>query len=279
MVSAELVGERFTGVGRRGKYLLFGLDSGRTLVVHLRMTGWFHHRAGGGEEPTHLRAVLRLDDGARSSTPTSAGSAHGASSPRASSMRTCGRGPGRAALPASGRRALSVDLAGRRASVKALLLHQTLVAGVGNIYADEALWQARIHPLPSGWGAHRGRGTPPPCRRGRFAGARHRLAGATISKLPWTRRAARLDAGALQRLRSRRRAVPALRHAHREDPRRQRATHLCPRRPTALRVADRLRAAGLDVDVQEPMDRRDGRGGRGRRRMRARPDREVARVR
>ncbi|MGH3074958.1 MAG: DNA-formamidopyrimidine glycosylase family protein, partial [Gaiellales bacterium] len=64
VISAELIGERFTGVGRRGKYLLFGLDSGRTLVVHLRMTGWFHHRTGAGEEPTHVRAVLRLDDGA-----------------------------------------------------------------------------------------------------------------------------------------------------------------------------------------------------------------------
>ena len=51
-------------MGRRGKYLLFGLDSGRTLVVHLRMTGWFHHRAEEGEELTHIRAVIRLDDGA-----------------------------------------------------------------------------------------------------------------------------------------------------------------------------------------------------------------------
>jgi formamidopyrimidine-DNA glycosylase len=43
-VGMELDGERFAGVGRRGKYLLFGFDTGRTLVVHLRMTGWFHHR-------------------------------------------------------------------------------------------------------------------------------------------------------------------------------------------------------------------------------------------
>src|SRR4249919_1099574 len=55
VVGAELLGEAFTGVGRRGKYLLFGLDSGRTLVVHLRMTGWFHHRVEAGEELTHVR--------------------------------------------------------------------------------------------------------------------------------------------------------------------------------------------------------------------------------
>jgi len=63
-VAAELLGERFSAVGRRGKYLLFGLDTGRTLVVHLRMTGWFHHRRGEGEELTHVRAVLGLDDDA-----------------------------------------------------------------------------------------------------------------------------------------------------------------------------------------------------------------------
>ena len=43
----ELDGERVVSAGRRGKYLLIGLESGRTLVVHLRMTGWFHHRAPG----------------------------------------------------------------------------------------------------------------------------------------------------------------------------------------------------------------------------------------
>ena len=82
VVSAELIGERFTAVARRGKYLLFGLDSGRTLVVHLRMTGWFHHRTGAGEEPAHVRAVLVSTTAHRSSTPTSAGSVRGGSSRR-----------------------------------------------------------------------------------------------------------------------------------------------------------------------------------------------------
>ena len=151
VVSAELIGERFTAVGRRGKYLLFGLDSGRTLVVHLRMTGWFHHRTGAGEEPTHVRAVLRLDDGA---------SLVYADQRRFGTWRLIAPGELDPHLrPRAGPEPLSDewtprrfrgDLAGRRASVKALLLHQTLVAGVGNIYADEALWQARIHPLRPG---------------------------------------------------------------------------------------------------------------------------------
>ena len=253
MVSAELIGERFTAVGRRGKYLLFGLDSGRTLVVHLRMTGWFHHRTGAGEEPTHVRAVLRLDDGA---------SLVYADQRRFGTWRLIAPGeldaylrPRAGPEPLSGEwtpRRFRGDLAGRRASVKALLLHQTLVAGVGNIYADEALWQARIHPLRPG-----GELTAAEVRRLHAAvvdSLERGIAsqGATHLELPRPRRAARLDAGALQRLRSRRRAVPALRHAHREDPRRpERNPPMPPVHPTALKVADRLRAAGLDVDVQE----------------------------
>ena len=65
-------------VGRRGKYLLFGLSSGRTLVVHLRMTGWFHHRRRRRPRATdarHLRARFVLDDGSDSCTPTSGASA------------------------------------------------------------------------------------------------------------------------------------------------------------------------------------------------------------
>jgi formamidopyrimidine-DNA glycosylase len=61
-VAHELLGAVVTGVGRRGKYLAVGLDDGRTLVCHLRMTGWFHHVTELTERP-HLRAVFELDDG------------------------------------------------------------------------------------------------------------------------------------------------------------------------------------------------------------------------
>jgi formamidopyrimidine-DNA glycosylase len=150
-VAAELLGERFAELGRRGKYLLLGFDTGRTLVVHLRMTGWFHHRRGDGEELTHVRAVLGLDDGA---------SLVYADQRRFGTWRLIEPGALEEYLrPRAGPEPLSEewtprrfrhDLAGRRASVKALLLHQGIVAGVGNIYADEALWQARIHPLRPG---------------------------------------------------------------------------------------------------------------------------------
>jgi formamidopyrimidine-DNA glycosylase len=149
----ELDGERFADIGRRGKYLLFGLETGRTLVSHLRMTGWFHHRPPGGDDPplTHVRAVFDLDDGA---------SLLYSDQRRFGTMRLLEPGELEEYLrlragpePLSEEwtpRRFRHDLAGRRASVKALLLHQGIVAGVGNIYADEALWQARIHPLRPG---------------------------------------------------------------------------------------------------------------------------------
>jgi formamidopyrimidine-DNA glycosylase len=152
-VGLELGGERFTGVGRRGKYLLFEFVTGRTLVAHLRMTGWFHHRPPASTEPppAHVRAVFDLDDGStlvyrdqrRFGTMRliEPGELEAYLRPRA--------GPEPLSADWSPRR-LQADLAGRRAPVKALLLHQGIVAGVGNIYADEALWQARIHPLQPG---------------------------------------------------------------------------------------------------------------------------------
>jgi formamidopyrimidine-DNA glycosylase len=143
VVAAELQGERVSAVERRGKYLLLRLASGRTLVVHLRMTGSFR-----GEETPHTRAVITLDDDTRIVY---------------RDVRRFGTWlllePGvldeylAAKLGAEplgrgfGPRALAAALEGRRAPIKAALLDQRTVAGLGNIYVDEALWRARIHPL------------------------------------------------------------------------------------------------------------------------------------
>ena len=143
VVAAELQGERVSAVERRGKYLLLRLESGRTLVVHLRMTGSFR-----GEETPHTRAVITLDDDTRIVY---------------RDVRRFGTWlllePGvldeylAAKLGAEpldrgfGPRALTAALEGRRAPIKAALLDQRTVAGLGNIYVDEALWRARIHPL------------------------------------------------------------------------------------------------------------------------------------
>jgi formamidopyrimidine-DNA glycosylase len=152
-VSRALEGERVAGLDRRGKYLIVRFESGRSLLMHLRMTGNLRvtPRGAAAEHP-HERAVVRLDDGSDVSY---------------RDIRRFGtwllvddeelepylaERIGSEPLQSSfGRAALAKRLAGRRAPIKAALLDQRTVAGLGNIYADEALWRARIHPLrPAG---------------------------------------------------------------------------------------------------------------------------------
>ena len=148
IVASRLVGESIATVDRRGKYLLWRLESGRTLVVHLRMTGSFRH-APVGELPAdaHRRATLTLDTGAdlayrdvrRFGTWELLDDGH------LRPYLAARLGPEPLAASFSGDR-LGALLAGRRTPVKSFLLDQRRLAGVGNIYADEALWRARIHP-------------------------------------------------------------------------------------------------------------------------------------
>jgi formamidopyrimidine-DNA glycosylase len=152
-VAAELPGERVAALERRGKYLIVRFESGRVLLIHLRMTGALLH-VEGGEEPDgseasrHTRAVVRLDNG---------------SAVVYRDVRRFGTWllvePGELDAYLATRlggepldrtfttKALAERLARRKAPIKAALLDQRTVAGVGNIYADEALWRARIHPL------------------------------------------------------------------------------------------------------------------------------------
>jgi formamidopyrimidine-DNA glycosylase len=169
-----ITGREVTAVARRGKYLLVGLEGGRTLAMHLRMTGNLllrdsehgetadlmkSERLGGprlyesAPEPRHVRARFELDDG-RSLVFTD--------------MRRFGQA---LVLDAGdqlddffatrlGVEPLSDELTpdrllelakDRTAPLKSFLLTQHRVAGIGNIYADEALWRARLHPLsPAG---------------------------------------------------------------------------------------------------------------------------------
>ena len=144
-VAAELRGESVERVGRRGKYLLLGFESGRTLLVHLRMTGSFLSAPGEG---SHIRAVLSLDDGTEVGYRDvrrfgtwlllEPGELDGYLAERV------GEEP---LLPAFTSRRLAERLAGRRAPIKSALLDQRTLAGLGNIYVDEALWRARLNPL------------------------------------------------------------------------------------------------------------------------------------
>jgi len=148
-VAAELSGERVASVGRRGKYLIVGFETGRVLLIHLRMTGSLRHaRRGSLQDDPHRRAVVRLDN---------------ASDVAYRDVRRFGTWlllePGELEPYLDERvgpepldvtftaAVLGGRLANRRAPLKPALLDQHTVAGLGNIYVDEALWRARLHPL------------------------------------------------------------------------------------------------------------------------------------
>jgi formamidopyrimidine-DNA glycosylase len=147
-VAAELEGQRVAAVGRRGKYLVLRFESGQTLLVHLRMTGNFRRIDDSSDAGDHVRAVITLDDGTRVVY---------------RDVRRFGtwllvepeqfddyldtRVGAEPLERGFGPTALAARLANRRAPIKAAILDQRTVAGMGNIYADEALWRARVHPL------------------------------------------------------------------------------------------------------------------------------------
>jgi formamidopyrimidine-DNA glycosylase len=135
---------RIVAIGRRGKYLVFGLSGGLTLLVHLRMTGRLVLAATGAARGPHDHLVLRLDDGRDLRFHDSR--KFGRWVLTAAPERILGRlGP--EPLDAGFTSAEFADrLARHHRQLKPLLLDQAFIAGGGNIYADEALWEARLHP-------------------------------------------------------------------------------------------------------------------------------------
>ncbi|WP_396221240.1 bifunctional DNA-formamidopyrimidine glycosylase/DNA-(apurinic or apyrimidinic site) lyase [Gemmatimonas sp.] len=131
-------------VERRAKIQLVHLQGGAILEVHFRMTGDWEFTRVGDQAPRHERVRLETADGVRVSLVDS----------RALGVVRL-HAPGTFVLPAIGPEPLTDDftadgfrtaLARRSGPIKPALLDQKLVAGVGNIYASEALWEARIHP-------------------------------------------------------------------------------------------------------------------------------------
>ncbi|MFN8159788.1 MAG: bifunctional DNA-formamidopyrimidine glycosylase/DNA-(apurinic or apyrimidinic site) lyase [Solirubrobacterales bacterium] len=165
-LESAVSGRRIRAIGRRGKYLLVELDGGRTLVMHLRMTGNLLLAGGedGGRVPgdrriyrpsgeeRHLRARFTLDDGRELWFTDARRFGEGFLVDRAGLAE---RFRGRLGVePLSEEftpRVIAEHAAGRTAPLKSFLLDQSGVAGLGNIYADEALFRARLHPLsPAG---------------------------------------------------------------------------------------------------------------------------------
>lgn len=140
----RLTGRVVRDVVRRGKHQVLHLDDGSALVAHFRMTGdWVVGRAADARE-RYARAELELDDGARVTLSDSRalGTLTLAADP-ADVLPSLGPEPDDPSLtPAS----LAAALGRRRGAIKPALLDQRVIAGVGNIYAAEALWRARIDP-------------------------------------------------------------------------------------------------------------------------------------
>ncbi|MEX2196508.1 MAG: bifunctional DNA-formamidopyrimidine glycosylase/DNA-(apurinic or apyrimidinic site) lyase [Thermoleophilaceae bacterium] len=148
-VAAAVTGRRVERVSRRGKYLDWELDEEVHVVMHLRMTGNLLHRPQPAGDAPYTRVRFGLDDGGEVLF---------------CDVRRFGTGvvllgdaarddyfASRLGVEPLGEEftveALRAQARGRRAPVKAFLLSQERIAGVGNIYADEALFRARIHPL------------------------------------------------------------------------------------------------------------------------------------
>jgi formamidopyrimidine-DNA glycosylase len=148
-VAAELESERVQALERRGKYLIVRFESGRALLIHLRMTGSLRHAAEGKlTDDPHRRAVVGLDDGSvlayRDVRRFGTWQLLEPDELQPYLEERLGVEPLERAFTA---RTLRQRLAGRRAPIKAALLDQRTVAGLGNIYVDEALWRAQVHPL------------------------------------------------------------------------------------------------------------------------------------
>jgi formamidopyrimidine-DNA glycosylase len=147
--AARLTGRRVEAIGRRSKYLLFHLDDGSVWMVHLGMSGRLYLGRGDGEPGPHDHVVIETDAGRRLTFQD-----HRrfgmmdlvAAADLPAHRLICGLGP----EPLGNEfhaEVLSARLAGRRTPIKAALLDQRTVAGLGNIYVSEALFRAGISPL------------------------------------------------------------------------------------------------------------------------------------
>ena len=140
----KIKGKRVSAIWRRGKFIVFELTEGFHLLVHLRMTGRFLFTSGDRPRARHEHVILKFGRDVRL---------------RFHDTRKFGRfyllkNPGKI-LGRLGVEPLYSDftmailcqaLLSRKRKLKPLLLDQTVIAGIGNIYADEALWEAKIHP-------------------------------------------------------------------------------------------------------------------------------------
>lgn len=144
----QLPGNKVHAINRRGKYIIVGLDGPKTLLLHLKMSGSLLLGDSGDEPPLYTRAIFQLDDGSEIffRDPRKFGRLWLVNDP-APIIDKLGPEPLEKEFTPE---LLAIMLSRRQAPIKALLCDQELIAGIGNLYADEALFLAKIYPLRTG---------------------------------------------------------------------------------------------------------------------------------
>jgi formamidopyrimidine-DNA glycosylase len=143
---ALLPGRTIVAVRRRAKWMLLELDAGWTLALHLRMSGSVSVRGPADVADAHTHFVLLLDDGRRIFFRDVRKFGRARLLDAAGLAQLDSRHGPEPLEEAFTPEQLAALLAARRTRIKPLLLNQGLIAGLGNIYTDEALWRAHIHP-------------------------------------------------------------------------------------------------------------------------------------
>jgi len=139
-----LAGQAIVRLSRRAKYIVVALGSGSRLLIHLRMTGKLRFATTAEQPGKHDHVVISLTDGRRLFfNDTRKFGRLQLSSPDTDPLAGLGPEPLEDGFTLE---VLRRQLRSKTRMIKPLLLDQTTVAGLGNIYVDEALWQARIHP-------------------------------------------------------------------------------------------------------------------------------------
>lgn len=144
----ELKGKRIVGTSRRGKQLLIALSDGWVWAVHLMLEGQFLYQEAEDPLASRTKLAVQLDNGFQLRLRDVVDLARTAVMPASEVERVLGLGAlGPEILePGFSEERFLACLAGRRGMIKPLLMNQKILAGVGNLYADEALFRARIHP-------------------------------------------------------------------------------------------------------------------------------------
>ncbi|HLY14303.1 MAG TPA: bifunctional DNA-formamidopyrimidine glycosylase/DNA-(apurinic or apyrimidinic site) lyase [Candidatus Limnocylindrales bacterium] len=162
--AAAVRGRRIEAVGRRAKLLVVELSGGTALTIHLKMTGQLFVVPAGAPEDPYIRLVLAFADGRElrfrdirkfgrvGLYERDAATGELVNEPGGTAV-FAGHGP-EPLDPAFTLAVFRRRLRARKARLKPLLLDQAFIAGIGNIYADEALWLARLHPLRSAASLH-----------------------------------------------------------------------------------------------------------------------------